>query len=62
MLNKRQFMMGIDLLERTRKQIELPDLKDMFEKNRHLTGDQWIKKCKEKMTSKNWDEFNKILF
>ena len=60
-MNYQQFKRGVDILERKRKKFESHELKDMREENRHLTKDQWIKKCKEKMTSKNWDEFNKIL-
>ena len=61
-MNKPQFMMGISILERTGKKFGMPELKDMREENRHLTKDQWIKKCKAKMSHKDWAEVNKLLF
>lgn len=61
-MNKTQFMMGVSILEQTGKKFELPELKDIFEKKRELTKDQWFKECKAKMTSKDWGEVNKLLF
>lgn len=61
-MRKREFMMGIDVLTNIGKSFELDDLKDLYEKNGHLTGKEWLKKCKEKCKKTDWDEVGKSLF